>query len=705
MQRGQESAIPGASPRLHGNMSDRKYAAFISYSQTDRRSARWLHRAIETYRLPAALRRELEARAPGRGLLAPVFLDREELSSGSNLADSVRTALLQSETLIVICSPSAARSRWVDQEIREFKILGRDDRILCLILAGEPNAVARNFPADLECFPPALRFEIQNGELTASPAAEPLAADVRSGADARRDAKLKIIAGMLGVPLDELRRRDHIRRQRRLALIGAIASVGCVVFGGLAVYAWAARNEAVRQRRLAEQKSLTAERTTGFLVSLFKVSDPGEARGNSITAREILDRGATQIDASLRDEPQVRAELLVTLGEVYTGLGLYPQAANLLTQARAIPNQSPAAQIGQTMSFGELEFQRGNDQRADELLAHAERQLAAVPDLGISRSARLWLDRGEVAAKLERDADAERYLRQALLSSTAAGDAELKARALAGLGMTAFYAGDLDAAQRWYDQALVERIGISGEFHPETSETLNALGSIAYMRGDWRGAERYFLRSLAVDRKVLGPAHTNVAVTMNNIGRLRLERREFASAVEILDEALTLFQAKRSEVHDETIFTLSNLGLAELGLGRSRQAETLMTQALKAAIADKQRLHGPILTDLADLECRTGRYRVGLTRLEEARPIVAARYADDPWRVAHVDNVRAGCLTGVRRFAEADSLLQSSLPVVLKKWPPNTIFGHDALERAMRLYTLTGDAAKVAQYSAMLQGP
>jgi tetratricopeptide (TPR) repeat protein len=685
-------------------MSDRNYAAFISYSHTDRRWARWLHRAIETYRLPQALRRARETQAPGSSRLAPVFLDREELSSGSNLADSVRTALVRSETLIVVCSPAAASSRWVDQEIREFKQLGRGERILCLIVAGEPDATARNLPAALECFPPSLRYTIKAGELTEVPAAEPVAADVRAGADARGAAKLKIIAGMLGVPLDELRQRDQLRRQRRLALIGTIASAGCLVLAALAAYAWVARNEAVRQRRLAEQKSLTAERTAGFLVSLFKVSDPGEARGNSITAREILDRGASEIDASLRDEPQVRAELLETLGEVYTGLGLYTPAADLLGRARAIPNQSTAAQLGQTISFGELEFQRGNDQRADQLLRLAEQQLAAAPDAGISSRARLWLDRGQVAAKLERDADAEKYLRQALASSVAAGDAELKARALAGLGMTAFYAGDMNAAQRWYDQALAERTRISGEFHPEASESLNALGSIAYMRGDWRAAERYFLRSLAVDRKVLGPAHTSLAVTMNNIGRLRLERRDFSGARAILDEALALFRAKRTEVHDETIFTLSNLGLAELALGRSREAEALMTQALQAAVADQQRLHGPILGDLADLECRSGRYRRALARLDQARPIVVARYADDPWRAAQVDNVRAGCLGGVQRYRAADALMQRSLPVILKKWPADTLFGHDALERAVRLYTRSGDAAKVAQYSALLAG-
>ena len=121
-------------------------------------------------------------------------------------------------------------------------------------------------------------------------------------------------------------------------------------------------------------------------------------------------------------------------------------------------------------------------------------------------------------------------------------------------------------------------------------------------------------------------------------------------------------------------------------------------------MADKQRLHGPILGDLADLECRSGRYRAALARLDEARPIVAARYADDPWRTAQIDNVRAGCLTGMRRYAEAGALMQSSLPVLLKKWPADTLFGHDALERALRLYTGAGDTAKVAQYRALLAG-
>ncbi len=127
-------------------------------------------------------------------------------------------------------------------------------------------------------------------------------------------------------------------------------------------------------------------------------------------------------------------------------------------------------------------------------------------------------------------------------------------------------------------------------------------------------------------------------------------------------------------------------------------AEPLFQKGLQNAIANKHRLHGPILTDLADLECRTGRYDQGLTRLNEARPIVAARYPDDPWRVAHVDNVRAGCLTGLKRYAEAEKLIESSDPIVLKKWRPDTLYGYDALQRTMRLYSLTGNTAKLAEY-------
>lgn len=106
-----------------------RYSAFISYNHRDKRIAAWLHRAIETYRIPKRLRGRqtrlgiLEARLP------PVFRDREELAASSDLSQSIREALAVSGCLIVVCSPDSARSQWVNEEVRNFTALGRRDQI------------------------------------------------------------------------------------------------------------------------------------------------------------------------------------------------------------------------------------------------------------------------------------------------------------------------------------------------------------------------------------------------------------------------------------------------------------------------------------------------------------------------------------------------------------------------------------------------
>jgi hypothetical protein len=109
-------------------------------------------------------------------------------------------------------------------------------------------------------------------------------------------------------------------------------------------------------------------------------------------------------------------------------------------------------------------------------------------------------------------------------------------------------------------------------------------------------------------------------------------------------------------------------------------------------------MHAPILVDIADLQCRTGRYDAGQETLESARPIMAQRYPDDPWRIALLDNVKAACLTGKQRFSEADALVETSVPVLLKRWPPASLYGYDALRRAIRLYQLMGDPVRAAKY-------
>ena len=314
-----------------------KYWAFISYSHRDTRWADWLHKSLESYRPPKELVGTMGPRGVVPKRLSPVFRDREELPSATDLGRLLNEALETSRSQIIICSPQSAKSRWVNEEILTFKRLGREDRVFCLIIGGEPNASDIPGREDEECFPPALRYKLGPDGNLSDLRTEPIAADARQGKDGKQNAKLKLIAGLLGVGFDSLRRREQQRRNRRLFIVTCGATGGMVLTSGLAAYALIQRAAAQRQTLRAEAETQTAKETTKFLVDLFKISDPGEARGNTVTAREMLDKGAARVDQELARQPAIQATLMDTLGTVYVGLGLYRQARPLLDRAVATP--------------------------------------------------------------------------------------------------------------------------------------------------------------------------------------------------------------------------------------------------------------------------------------------------------------------------------------------------------------------------------
>jgi hypothetical protein len=211
----------------HDDLSNNfKYWAFISYSHADEEWAKWLHRSIETYRVP----RKIVGRETPQGKITkrlfPVFRDRDELPGASDLGGKLQEALRTSRSLIVICSPKSAVSKWVNEEVKSYKSVGHADRVFCLITDGEPNAAPDS--GLLEAFPPAVRFQVTaEGQVTEQPA-EPIAADARPGKDGKSRALLKLLSGVMGVGYDELRQRERLRqRQRRMrsVALGVIAMV------------------------------------------------------------------------------------------------------------------------------------------------------------------------------------------------------------------------------------------------------------------------------------------------------------------------------------------------------------------------------------------------------------------------------------------------------------------------------------------------
>lgn len=132
----------------------RKFWAFISYARADEPWAAWLHRLLERYRIPKDLLVDPIEEGLRIDRLAPVFRDREELAASPDLSASLKAALDASAFLILICSPSSARSQWVNAEASYFLERGRSKKIVYLVVDGEPLAGSRGFNPETECLPP-----------------------------------------------------------------------------------------------------------------------------------------------------------------------------------------------------------------------------------------------------------------------------------------------------------------------------------------------------------------------------------------------------------------------------------------------------------------------------------------------------------------------------------------------------------------------
>lgn len=310
-----------------------RYSAFVSYSHMDGAWTSWLLRALETYRIPSHL-----VGRPGRNGTIPrrlgrIFRDREELAAGGYLDDKIIEALDDSGALIVVCSPNAARSKGVNREIEYFRETRGDEHIFYIIKSGTPNAVAAGEPEAQECFPPAL--------LGRSPSAKtlmglPLAADARPERDGRKGALLKIIAGIVGLPLDTLVRRELQRRNNRLLRATVAASMGGVFAIGLALQAYYATQQAEDAQLVAEERSEEAEDLIDFMLTElhYKMREAGQMPAMATVYNKVINYYNTKDPATVSIEGQGRrAYALGRIAQSLVDEGLIDEAVKIGTIA------------------------------------------------------------------------------------------------------------------------------------------------------------------------------------------------------------------------------------------------------------------------------------------------------------------------------------------------------------------------------------
>lgn len=362
------------------------YWAFISYSHKDSVEAKWLHQQIERWRLPVAIRAQVRPRFGEVSRLFPVFRDRDELPNSANLGQNLAQALDASRTLIVICSPRSAGSRWVNEEVLHFKRSGRADRIFPVIIDGAPNATDSGHP-EQECFCPALRHPLgEDGQLDTSRWVEPIAADLRPEpfGDGRRNALLKTLAGILGVAFDSLKQRDRLRRRRQMA---AVSMLGAVVLGvaGLALYQ-------TRQQQIA-----TVERQAGELLALAEARfrradyDTGHAYlRDALATRQAIDREPSAEQLALLYRALLGKPGMVRISGTGDSPLLKPLADGLLLLPQRLDAATPLIDARDLSLYSHLDLtpirdyllRQGFDGREIRLLSG---QLEAAADFATNR--------------------------------------------------------------------------------------------------------------------------------------------------------------------------------------------------------------------------------------------------------------------------------------------------------------------------------
>jgi tetratricopeptide (TPR) repeat protein len=484
------------------------------------------------------------------------------------------------------------------------------------------------------------------------------------------------------------------RRGRRNRLIRRTALGGICALSVIAGIAWWL---ALRQRDVARTEAATSERTTQFMVGLFQLADPTENRGNAVTVKEVLDKGAKEIRSdmssnTLLSEPRVRAELLTAMGQAYSGLGLYKPAEDLLTQARTDQNsaQIPEESRVRTMvaSGSTLNLEGKYDEAAKELRNAVALARNSLDRSNTLRSAALT-GLADVLVQLEMYPEAIKLCQEALVADRKRGPDEtgVLAHTLSSLGYAYFFSGDLAAAEASMREDLKLREQIYGMHHALTALSLNDLGVLLYQSGRYDEAGAVYQQALPIDREVYGPEHPEVATITNNIGRAELMAGHVDQAEPLLRQSLAMFQKFQADNYDGLISPLNSLAMIDAYRGRLDIAESEIQRAeSNARLPDHGELLDQVLLNEADIELAKGNRTRAAALLAESKALLLKAHPEKPadaWRYAVWDAVNAQLQAANGDSTNAARILAASQQAIIERFGPSGFYNLLAQRRAL----------------------
>ena len=427
-------------------------------------------------------------------------------------------------------------------------------------------------------------------------------------------------------------RRDSVTYRggkfvRRHAIgVAATVLILCSLVAGLIGTAW--------QARVASREAAKAREVSRFLASLFEVADPARTNAASVTARELIDRGASRLERELAGQPDLQADMMVLLGRIYRELGVYDRAEPLLERSLALRSSSAA--------------------RNPELAAEAMGELA-----------RLWLDKG-------RPEDAERLQRQVLaMRRSAGGGNDQIGRTLRDLAAVLTSRGKYEEAESLQREALARHEAAFGTEHAEVASDLEGLQEILRLRGQVEPAVVAARRTLDMRLKLLGSDHLETATAMNNLAILLREKWELGEAEKLYREVLDFDLRRLGEVHPNTATVKNNLAWVLRDRGHYDEAEELFRSVLDL----DRKLFGPehpyvatVLNNLASLLTLRGRHEEAARLFGDSLAMFRRIYGEEHWRIGAVQGGLAGALSALgdpragQLYRDALAQLEKLLP-------------------------------------------
>jgi len=477
------------------------------------------------------------------------------------------------------------------------------------------------------------------------------------------------------------------RRRRRRRVTATVAALSL-----LTVAAMIAGIIAFRQRDIALMEQASADRTARFMVSLFRNADPSENGGNSVTVREMLDRGAQEVSKGLERELAVRADLRTAMGQAYSGLGLYDTAKKLLTEARADQNKVtvPAESRARTqVALGYTLYLAGDYQEAAIILQQAV--LIARRDLppqSILRSEALD-DLANVQVQEGNYSEAESLCLEALRADRKRGTDQTAtlAETLDSLGSAYFFSGDLTAAEKTMREALTLHEQVSGLRHTTTALAMNNLAAVLYQSGRFEEALAMYRQALPIYREVYGVEHPEVSVLLNNMGGAALMGGRIDEAEPLLRQALAMGEKLNGANHDDLVAPLNRLAMIDTYSGRLAEAGEEIKRAEQIArLPDHGILLDQVLLNVADLELQNGNTDAAAASLSESRRLLEAAYPlaqrpTEAWRYAIWDTVNAELTARRGDTATARLTIADALPIITQRFGPNGFYSEVARRR------------------------